>query len=648
MAERSLSEGGRRDALPSSMTPAFGMTTRNDSNAVRAPPVLLTFTVRFLDGVVVPFAMAQLVSENSMQLNQTLSDGTSSFWVDPTWTYSLFLSAEGSRMAKGPIHLRRPIIISPSNAAGFKGDIDLGSIPIDYSSFCSGAETVTGNGGGVIAGGGGGIQTLQIPGQTCTWAIGPFSNPGTIVLSLYMLDLTTGNSLTIYSIDNRNRQRVVLQVGMGYPNTFSGITTVQSLSIYDPSVIVAFSTGPGSDSLTNGFMMSYKVDRFITTGRVLALSLIWAGGGFAFLLIIFLIFTLLQRRQRRIRAGQAPPLLPWERPRPVASAEPDPLDHDVMVVKIPGEEPHRMALPQKAWQPGALKFAFQAPGSDLAKLHLDVVGNLAPPSQVQCLEEARNRDTRSTTGTQGPPSEPSILPLERDTIEDSIRGVPDVRGAWGRLLPSLSRKSISREQQAAELADRQKAADDNLSRVANPEKRVSDAHADTLERSMASETHRDDGSCGDCEACAICLVEYEEGTCLRPLPCEHAFHTACIDMWLKKDPSCPLCKRPLYTPPLPYKPAPEESPGASQRVTGYETGLGQASAQAPSSTGADDGHTSTATDLEAGPSTTPQNGLAHGLVAREVRERTEEDERAHRQRPMNPAWYLHQWLGWGW
>ncbi|CAG8554860.1 4184_t:CDS:2 [Paraglomus occultum] len=43
--------------------------------------------------------------------------------------------------------------------------------------------------------------------------------------------------------------------------------------------------------------------------------------------------------------------------------------------------------------------------------------------------------------------------------------------------------------------------------------------------------------------CAICLDDFVEGDEVRCLPCEHEYHTECIDPWLtEKSSKCPLCK----------------------------------------------------------------------------------------------------------
>ncbi|CAM8979115.1 unnamed protein product [Rhodiola kirilowii] len=42
--------------------------------------------------------------------------------------------------------------------------------------------------------------------------------------------------------------------------------------------------------------------------------------------------------------------------------------------------------------------------------------------------------------------------------------------------------------------------------------------------------------------CAVCLSKFEDVEMLRLLPiCKHAFHISCIDQWLEKHSSCPLC-----------------------------------------------------------------------------------------------------------
>ena len=45
------------------------------------------------------------------------------------------------------------------------------------------------------------------------------------------------------------------------------------------------------------------------------------------------------------------------------------------------------------------------------------------------------------------------------------------------------------------------------------------------------------------ENCLICIENYVEGQFKRCLPkCKHTFHKKCIDKWLKKNASCPVCR----------------------------------------------------------------------------------------------------------
>ncbi|KAL6974437.1 RING-type E3 ubiquitin transferase [Sarracenia purpurea var. burkii] len=44
--------------------------------------------------------------------------------------------------------------------------------------------------------------------------------------------------------------------------------------------------------------------------------------------------------------------------------------------------------------------------------------------------------------------------------------------------------------------------------------------------------------------CSVCLSRFEDIEILRLLPkCKHAFHINCVDQWLEKHSSCPLCRR---------------------------------------------------------------------------------------------------------
>ena len=44
------------------------------------------------------------------------------------------------------------------------------------------------------------------------------------------------------------------------------------------------------------------------------------------------------------------------------------------------------------------------------------------------------------------------------------------------------------------------------------------------------------------QSCGICLEEKNKGQECRELSCGHSFHRECIDPWLQKNPTCPLCR----------------------------------------------------------------------------------------------------------
>ncbi|CAO2183993.1 unnamed protein product [Urochloa humidicola] len=53
-----------------------------------------------------------------------------------------------------------------------------------------------------------------------------------------------------------------------------------------------------------------------------------------------------------------------------------------------------------------------------------------------------------------------------------------------------------------------------------------------------------DAATGDRMGCSVCLQDFEAGEAARSLPeCGHTFHLPCIDAWLLRHASCPLCRR---------------------------------------------------------------------------------------------------------
>ncbi|XP_075498351.1 NEP1-interacting protein-like 1 [Primulina tabacum] len=51
---------------------------------------------------------------------------------------------------------------------------------------------------------------------------------------------------------------------------------------------------------------------------------------------------------------------------------------------------------------------------------------------------------------------------------------------------------------------------------------------------------------GEGVSCSVCLQDFQIGETVRCLPhCQHLFHLPCIDTWLVRHGSCPMCRRDL-------------------------------------------------------------------------------------------------------
>lgn len=74
-----------------------------------------------------------------------------------------------------------------------------------------------------------------------------------------------------------------------------------------------------------------------------------------------------------------------------------------------------------------------------------------------------------------------------------------------------------------------------FARVRNPERQV--------RYELRSFSLPDDSS--EAGTCGICLKPIREGTEVAYLPCMHAFHTECVQRWIRVQNLCPMCKAPL-------------------------------------------------------------------------------------------------------
>ncbi|KAL3074544.1 hypothetical protein niasHT_034881 [Heterodera trifolii] len=58
--------------------------------------------------------------------------------------------------------------------------------------------------------------------------------------------------------------------------------------------------------------------------------------------------------------------------------------------------------------------------------------------------------------------------------------------------------------------------------------------------------HKINGQSDGIQQCAICLSNYKHGEKIRELMCKHNFHTKCVDVWIKQQNNCPICREDIF------------------------------------------------------------------------------------------------------
>jgi len=66
---------------------------------------------------------------------------------------------------------------------------------------------------------------------------------------------------------------------------------------------------------------------------------------------------------------------------------------------------------------------------------------------------------------------------------------------------------------------------------------------DSMIRALPTKKYADGVLPKEDSSCAICLSDYETSEVIRILPCQHHFHSGCVDQWLITNKSCPFCKQ---------------------------------------------------------------------------------------------------------
>lgn len=88
-------------------------------------------------------------------------------------------------------------------------------------------------------------------------------------------------------------------------------------------------------------------------------------------------------------------------------------------------------------------------------------------------------------------------------------------------------------------------SEENIESVCNHLHSVSEAPAKPALPSAINELPIEVLSESQSTNCAVCMENFSKGDSTKKMPCNHVFHTLCLDGWLAEQKTCPTCRHEL-------------------------------------------------------------------------------------------------------
>jgi hypothetical protein len=165
----------------------------------------------------------------------------------------------------------------------------------------------------------------------------------------------------------------------------------------------------------------------------------------------------------------------------------------------------------------------------------DVITSLPVIRYADAVKQLEAGHRCSSQGKQrsSKPVAAAAAAVAADTLQPQDQQQLDIEGQGDQRQPQAAAAEAAMATQEQQTSDLRKSSAFSLSGA--------DAASAAAGRSVPS-VQPLTGS-NEAECCPICFGEYDSAAVrVRQLPCRHYFHPECIDAWLVRDSTCPLCK----------------------------------------------------------------------------------------------------------